>query len=311
MLPKVLADDPTRLAQVNARIDRIKARTGIDVRSFDRIAVGMRFVDDSQPNSIKVETVALARGEADAQAMLASGLLAQGSKYKYKEQKYGGKTIYVFKSDELFGQDERPQVTISDDTKKAGGKAAEVAGSLLQRALNFKGDVAVVAIDTTTLAFGQLERVRAAIDAKTKRDRVDVALTELATRSPEAVIGYGVNLPPNASRYFGVDNDQISKNIDSIRQAYGFVGSTNVGFEMQNFLRTTTAAQAQAVYNQLVGLKELGGFVTASMSGEKGKLAQNAIENLTITKNGEEVMLKLELAQADVAMLVRVFDKKN
>lgn len=311
MLPRVLADDPAKLAEVNARIDKIKARTGIDVRSFERIALGMRFVDDVAPNSIKVEAVALARGRSNAQAMLTAGLLAEGSKYKYKQQKYGGKTIYIFNSDDLFGKDDVPQVSIGEDAKKAGGKAAEIADGLLQQIMNFKGEVAIAAIDANTLAIGQPASVRAAIDSGAGRGRVDVALAALATRGPNAVVGYGVNVPSNSSRYFGFDNDQISTNIDSIRQVYGFVGSTSTGFEMQNFARTSTAAQAQQVYNMLEGFKDLGGFFASSLSGDKGKLAQNALENLKISKEGNEVVIKLELAQADVAMLVRVFDKRN
>ena len=177
--------------------------------------------------------------------------------------------------------------------------------------MNFKGEVAISAIDANTLAIGQPARVHAAIDAGAGRGRVDVVLAGLATRSPNAVMGFGMNVPSNASRFFGIDNDQISKNIDSIRQVYGFVGSTSTGFEMQNFARTSTAAEARELYSMLVGLKDLGGFFTSNMSGDKGKLAQNALENLKIVKEGEEVTIKLELAQADVAMLMRVFDKRN
>lgn len=311
MLPRVLADDPSKLAQVNENIDKIKTRTGIDVRMFERIAVGMRFVNGAKADNLKVETVALARGGFNAQAMLTAGLLAKGSKYKYTQQKYGGKTIYIFSSEDLFGKGEVPQVTVGEEAKKAGGKAAEIADSLLQRILNFKGEVALVAIDTNTLAIGQPARVRAAIDAGAGRGRIDAAFAGLATRSPNAVMGFGLNVPSNSSRYFGFDNDQIATNIDAIRQVYGFVGSTSTGFEMQNFARTSTAAQALQVYNMLEGFKDLGGFFAASLSGDKAKLAQNALENLKITKEGQEVMIKLELAQSDVAMLVRVFDKRN
>jgi hypothetical protein len=153
--------------------------------------------------------------------------------------------------------------------------------------------------------------VRAAIDAGAGRGKVDSALLSLATRSANAVVGYGVNAPQNASRFFGFDNDQIAKNIDAVRQVYGFVGPTSAGFEMQNFMRTSTGAQAQDVYNMLEGFKDLGGFFASNLSGDKGKLAQNALENLKITKEGQEVMISLELAQADVAMLARVLDKQK
>lgn len=311
MLPRVLADDQVKLAQVNSRIDQIKTRTGFDVRLFNRVAVGVRFVKGTKPDSIAVESVALARGDFSAQSMLSAGLLAAKGKYKYQQQKYGKKVIYVFNSDDLFGKEKLPQVDVGDDARKAGGKAAEIADGLLQKVMNFKGEVGIVALDANTLAIGQPNRVRAAIDADAGRGRINAALAQLATRRPDSVIGFGVNVPTNSSRFFGFDNDQIAKNIDAIRQVYGFVGSTSTGFEMQNFARTSTPAQAKEVYDMLEGFKDLGGFFASSLSGDKGKLAQNALANLKISNEGQEVLIRLELAQADVAMLVRVFDKKN
>lgn len=311
MLPRVLADDAAKLARVNANIDKIKARTGIDVRAFDRIAIGISFVNGATPDSVKVDSVALARGRFNAQALLSESLLAQGSRFKHTQQNYGGKTIYIFNSDDLFGKDVDIEAAIGEETRIAVGQAAGMTDKLLQRILNFKGEVAISAIDANTLAIGQPARVRAAIDGNGRGGHVDVALAGLATRSASAVVGFGVTVPSNASRFFGFDNDQIATNINSIRQLYGYAGLTDTGFEMQNFLRTSTAAQAQDVFKMLDGFKELGGFVTSSMSGDKGKLAQNALDNLKIVKEGNEVIIKLELAQADVAMLVRVFDKRN
>lgn len=311
MLPRVLANEPARLAEVNNRIDQVKTRTGIDVRAFDRVAVGMKFVNTA-PDKLSVESVALARGRANAQAMLNAALLATKDKYQHTEQKYGGKTIYVFKAEELFGKAQLPQPTIDEETRKAGGKAAQVADDLLQKIMNLKGEVGIVALDANTLAFGQLSRVHESIDATGGRGRVSSALTQLATRNPNAVLGFGANAPANVSKYFGLDaTDDISKTIDTIRQVYGSVSPSTDGFELQTYARTDTAAQAQEVYTTLAGFKDLGGFFVNSLSGDKGKLARAALEGLKITKEANEVQLSLALAQADVAMLVRVFDKRN
>lgn len=310
-LPSVLKDDQAKLAEINTKIDQVKTRTGIDVRAFERVAVGMRFVN-STPDTLAVESVALARGRFNAQAMLNAGLLATKDKYKYTEQKYGGKTIYVFNGDELFGVYQQTVITMGTGESVAG-TPVRVAQDSLQKILNFKGEVGVVVLDANTLAFGQLERVRAAIDARPGRGRVSAALTQLATRTPNAVVGFGVNAPSNVSKYFGLDaTDDTAKTLDTIRQVYGSVNSSaGGGFEMQTFARTDNAAQAQEVYNTLAGLKDLGGFITSNLSGDKGKLAKAALENLKITKEANEVQLRLALAQTDVAMLVRVLDKRN
>lgn len=311
VLPSVLKDDQARLAEVNAKIDAVKTRTGIDVRAFERAAIGMRFVN-STPDKLAVESVVLARGRFNAQTMLNAGLLAMKEKHKYAEQKYGGKTIYVFDADELFGVYQQTVITAGTG-ESSGSKPVRVAQDNIQKILNFKGEFGVVALDTNTLAFGQLSRVRAAIDAAAGRGRVGAALTQLATRDPNAVIGFGANAPSNVSKYFGLDaTDDIAKTLDTIRQVYGSVNSSaGGGFEMQTFARTDNAAQAQDVYNTLAGFRDLGGFFASNLSGDKGKLAQTALDNLKITKEANEVQIRLALAQADVAMLVRVFDKRN
>ena len=56
-LPRILAQDPAKLAQANAEVEKFKARTGIDPRSFDRVVLGTRYVYPS-PNVTKLETVA-------------------------------------------------------------------------------------------------------------------------------------------------------------------------------------------------------------------------------------------------------------
>ena len=92
-MPRVLANDPTKLAQVNAQIDRFKASTGIDARSFERIALGIRFAN---PAAGVTETgyVAIASSRMDAGTLVAAARLA--AKGKYQEQKLGARTIYTF-----------------------------------------------------------------------------------------------------------------------------------------------------------------------------------------------------------------------
>src|SRR2546422_834637 len=42
-IPGVFAAEPAKLAQVNTQIDSFKTKTGIDLRSFERLAVGLRY----------------------------------------------------------------------------------------------------------------------------------------------------------------------------------------------------------------------------------------------------------------------------
>ncbi|HYE64547.1 MAG TPA: hypothetical protein VD966_03130, partial [Pyrinomonadaceae bacterium] len=275
-LPRVFAGDPAKLAKVNAEVDQFKTRYGIDPRSFDRVAVGARFNNPSA-NVITTDLVAVAHGTFNAGAIVAAGRLA--SKGKYREEKYAGKTIYIF--------------SVNDQVKMLG---------LLNMRVR---DLAVSALDANTLAVGELATVRAAIDARSGRGRVSPELVSLATRTPDAIVGFGANMPPNVTQNINLDNEEISKNIASIRQVYGAVGTTTNGFDALAVALTERPEQAQSLSDTLAALKQFGSVLAAQLPGDKGKLAQNALENLRVTTQGNELQIRLELAQTDLAMLVR------
>src|SRR4051812_14324937 len=60
-LPALLAGDPARLAKVNSEIEEFKAQTGIDAKSFERLAVGIK-VNTVRPGVTKGDAVVVARG---------------------------------------------------------------------------------------------------------------------------------------------------------------------------------------------------------------------------------------------------------
>ena len=96
-MPRMLANNPAKLSEVNASIDRFKDRTGLDPRMFQQVALGIRFTYPSE-GVTKVQTVALANGTFSAAAMVAAGRIASNG--KYREEKYQDKTIYIFTLEE-------------------------------------------------------------------------------------------------------------------------------------------------------------------------------------------------------------------
>ena len=72
-MPQILANNPTKLSEVNAGIDRFKERTGLDPRMFQQIALGVRFNHPAE-GITKLQTVALANGSFSPAAMMAAGV---------------------------------------------------------------------------------------------------------------------------------------------------------------------------------------------------------------------------------------------
>jgi hypothetical protein len=275
--PKVFADNPAKLAEFNAEIDKLKTRTGLDARSFSSVAIGLRYQHPA-PGITTADTVVIANGTFNADTMIAAGRLV--AKGKYQEQKYNNATIYIF--------------SVNDQVNVPGLMNMRVK------------ELAVATLDANTLAIGELAAVRATLDAKQTRRGVNANLISLATRSPNALMGFSANVPQSLSQGVTIGNDEISKLIGSIRQAYGAIGTTANGFDMLAIARTETAGQAQSLSDTLTALKQFGGVLVGRLPVETSKLAQNALDSLRIGATGNETSIRLELQQSDITTLIRV-----
>ncbi len=279
--PKVLADNPAKLAEFNAEIDKLKMQTGLDARSFETIAVGLRYQNPS-PGVTTADTVLIASGTFNAGALLAAGRIA--AKGKYQEQKYNDATIYIF--------------SINDQVNIPGVMKMRVR------------ELAVTTLGTNNLVIGELAAVRATLDADKRRGNENTDLVNLATRTPNALMGFSANVPPSLSKGVNVGNDEISKLVGSIRQAYGAVGTTANGFDLMAIARTENAGQAVSLSETLTALKQFGGMLVGQIPAETRGLAQNALDSLKIGAQGNETSLRFELQQSDITTLMRVLQPK-
>ena len=275
-LPQVFAGDSAKLAQINSEIDKFKTQTGIDARTFTRAVIATRYTYPS-PNVTKLETVAIATGSSSAAAVVSGARAA--AKAKAREEKYGGKTITI--------------LTVNDQMKVFGLWNTHVS------------ELAVAPLDANTVAVGTPATVRAAIDAgKTaKRDSVD--LVTLATRDPQAVIGFGANVPAAVWTGLNLGTDAIAQDASSIRQAYGSAGTTATDISVMLVARTETPAAAKNLGDTVTGLKQLAGLYILQMTGDKKALAQSALSNLKINVRANELEIRTQVAAANIATLMK------
>jgi len=275
-VPKILVDNPAKLAEVNTEILKFKTKTGIDVRSFDQVALSVRY---SYPSAgvTRVETVALARGTFNAAAFVAAGKIA--AEGKYREDKYQGHTIYIFSLDQQL----------------------KVFGLFNLQVSN----LAVTALASNVLAIGTPETVRTAIDAGKASARINAELIELATRDPKAIIGFGGNISARLLQNVKISNDEASKDLATIRQVYGSVGLSEKNLEMFLAARTTNADSARNLSDTLSALTQFGALLVGRLPADKGTVAQTALDNLKITTQGSELQIRTAVAQAEIAPLLR------
>ncbi|MFN2530637.1 MAG: hypothetical protein ABR555_04990 [Pyrinomonadaceae bacterium] len=275
VMPRLLAGNPGKLAEANANIDRFKNRTGLDPRAFDEIALGIKFNYPAE-RITKVQTVALANGTFSAGAMVAAGRIAANG--KYREEKYQGRTIYIF--------------SLDDNVRLLGLFDLHI------------GELAAAPLETNTLAIGDPMSIRSVIDGGGGRRRANEELVSLASRDPNAIIGFGSNVSPALLRNLDVGNASVANDLAGIRQVYGAVGSNQTDVDVFLAARTNNADSARNLGDTLEGLKQFGALFIGRLSGAKGVLAKSALNNLKILTEANELQLRTAVAQADIAPLM-------
>ena len=274
-MPRILANNPTKLSEVNASLDRFKDRTGLDPRMFDQVALGIRFTYPSE-GVTKVQTVALADGTFSAAGMVAAGRVASNG--KYREEKYQDKTIYIF--------------SIDENIKMLGLFDVKI------------GELAAAPLDTNTLALGDPAGVRSVIDASRSRKRPNAELIALASRDPNAVIGFGSNITEQLVANLDIGNAPIGADLKTLRQAYGSVSTTETDLQLFLAARAVNAEAAKNFGDTLEGLKQFGALFVGRLSGAKGVLAKSALSNLKISSAANELQIRTSVAQAEVGPLL-------
>jgi hypothetical protein len=275
-MPSIFGGDAAKLAQANAEIDKFKTETGIDLRTVDRMTIGVKYTYPSATVT-KLDTVAIAHGSFNPGAVTAAVKKA-GAKGQTRDEKYRGATITV--------------VNVNDDLKMLG---------LWNMRLN---ELAVCVLDQNTIAFGEPLTVRAAIDAG-KAGRAPAELIALATRDPNAVAGFGANVTPQLLASLDLGNDTVAKDVSSIKQAYGSVGSAEGQVALTLVARTDSVGAVKNLGDTVEGLRQLGGIFTMRMAEPKKSLAESALNNLKVTQRGTELEIRTQVTAASLAALVK------
>ena len=274
VVPRALAGDSARLAQVNADVDAFKTRTGLDARAFDRLAVGARIVR-LESGALKLDNVtAVAIGRVDP-ALGAS--IRAASKGAVTEQQYGGKTVYVS--------------SINDQLKLFGLVKSHVR------------ELAFAVLDANTLAVGEPEDVRAAIDAQAGRGRADMSVLNFP-RAASDFAAFAGRIPAGALSGVETGLPNVDRAIASIRGFYGTAGSTAAGLQLMTTLRAGTEADAKQLFNTADAMRLVApGLISAA--GDKAKWAQGLVNSLKLTQKGTEVQARLEVPQSEVSTILR------
>jgi hypothetical protein len=286
-LPKVLSANQKLLGEILAKIDALEMKTGVDLRKFDSFAAGINILK-KESNDFDYDPVVVARGAADTASLVENAKKA--AEGKYREEIVAGRTVYVFSAADIANQ-----LKNSSTDPNAAVKTIQI-----------KSDIAVSALDGTTIVVGNLNRVRETVEHKTS---ISAELATLLTRKAPAVINFAGNVPGGMSSLLPLDNDELGANIDSIKTIYGSVDVSAGQGAISVTGRTVQAKQAVDLKGTLEGLRDLGKGLLGGSRGADKKLYARLLANVRITQVANEISLDLTLPQSDIDALVAIFKK--
>ncbi|PYT00360.1 MAG: hypothetical protein DMF63_07250 [Acidobacteria bacterium] len=272
-LPKLLSGNPSTLSQITGHIDKFHSTTGIDIRQFDSMAIGIT-AKQIADKKYDIDPVVIARGQMTSASLIGAAKLAANG--KYKEERIGERTIYIFSPIDL----------------ATSNHASEI----------FKDGIAVTAVDSTTLAFGTLARVRQTVEGKTK---VGTDITSLLQQqNPSAVTSFAAKMPPGMKSFLPLENDELGKNIDSIQYVFG---NANVAADVASVhvtARTLQNAQATSLHETLSGLQIFGKAILSGAKGADKQVYARLIDNARFSVKGNDVNMDLQVPQGDIDILI-------
>lgn len=285
-LPQMFAGNPEMIKEINDKIAKVQTQTGVDLRQFEQIAVGIT-IKQINAKEIDYLPLILGNGKFNAGALVAVAKMA--SKGKYREETIGDKTVYIFAAQEIIAEN---KPVVADST----------LGKMIEKALkSLKNEIAVTAYNENTLAIGSLERVREALTAQT---RIDSSLIAFLNRKPNSVMSFGANTPQGMSAFLDLDNDEVGKMLAGVRSLYGSIDAVKGNMNVSVVAKSVDVQNAKDMEESLSGLQLVGKSLLSGSKGKDKEVYSRMIDNAKISRKLTEVMLDLQVPQSDINILL-------
>lgn len=292
-LPQILSANQPMLNEILGKLEEIKTRTGVDYKQFQQVVAGVSSIRAVE-NGYDYEPVVLARGQFNAAILIAAAKTAANG--KFREEKIGARTVLVFS----------PRSTVEQTGGTLEQKKEQIVnskiGSFLSKFLvGLNKEMALTTYDNNTLVFGSLARVRETFESKT---RISTEVLALASRKPNAIVGFGALLPNGLAQFIDLlDDDTVGNSFAGIRQLSGSMDVAGENSTVSVAVRTVEPAQAKNLKDTIAGLQGFAGILKGSQRADQ-KAYGRMLESVKIEQTGNLVTLDLQIPQTDINVLV-------
>jgi hypothetical protein len=234
--------------------------------------------------------VVLAEGKYTAESLLAAVKVASND--AYREEKAGGKTLYIF--------------TPKLENLPAGAVPKSnnsFIGQMIDRAMKgiVSHEIAVSPLNATTVAFGPVSRVKQTVEGA---NRAGLTVLSLPGLQHGGVGSFGAKLPSGLSGLLGYDLDDLGISINSVRYLSGWMDIEAGTTVVRAIARTTLASDAEDLFLTLQDLQAIGKGLLKGTKGADKQVYSRLIDNLKFTRAGNELTIDLQVPQSDINVLI-------
>jgi hypothetical protein len=292
MLPKVMPPAEYRKMLTEAQ------KAGFDARGLEYVAVGVRLADPPPANGLP-EFVVVIKGNFNADTLLSLGRIVLGAQnLKSRSETYGSKSIEIIDLQNLNAAGDAP----------AEGEKAKPASPY--------PEVAVTALDSSTLVAGVPAYVRAAVDSSGGQGGLKASMLDLAAHDPQALWSLTAELPPSLAEYLhkagAPGNAEADQMISWVKQLSVAQGMDALNFNMSAAVLTDAPEHASA-FSGLIRMGLLAAQTALSQEaakktgrdGEQARTALTALKTFVNRTDGNTLHLSFSVPQKTIAALVR------
>jgi len=274
--PKVIS--PADLTKMRAGFADIKKSVGIDPSSIDYVAVAIRFQKPASDLSfVPPDLLAVFGGDfsADSLITLASLYLQD----RARNEKYGSKTLTIMKIDPI---------------------AEEAIKNPLLKPYS---EIGVVALNANTLAVGNLNYLKAAVDASEGNGRISTAALSSLLRDPNALVSAAGSPLTAFAKSFGLLGTQTAPRDAQCSSRFGdfyaAITMSGTNFNLRGAMNTDNPDTAK-IMNGL-----LSGLLQQAISSVPDKDAQTVLKNIRMLARDNEIVWEADVPEQTLAAMIR------
>jgi hypothetical protein len=274
--PKVMS--PTELAKLRASFVDIKKNIGVDPASIDVVAVAIRFHKPAADLSfVPPDLLAVVSGDFSADSMLTmAGLFLQDNA---RTEKYGSKTLTIIKIDPI-------------------AEAAQ-KNPLLKSFV----ELGAVALNANTLAVGNIDYLKAAVDASEGKGRISSEVLNSLLRNPNALVSAAGSPLTAFAKSFGMLGTQTTPRESSCNTRFGdfyaAVTMDGTNFNLRGAMNTDNPDTAKIINGLLASVLQ------PAIDSIPDKGAQAVLKTIKMLPKENEIVWEADVPEQVVATMLR------